>query len=181
MKKINLFNKKSISKDIKLLKQKEPFTKLSDEEYIKILSIVSIYLLIFGVTVLFDMLYISVFMPFIGLTGINIYFIKEFVKLKKRNKAEKNMENIARTLGVNNIKTNANRLTDSKIKSYNTEETLSNCYLFLDKDNKINGLYEEINIPNRTIDYYTLNNDEVTMVTKGKRKVLTKTDTIIRR
>lgn len=181
MKKINLFNKKSISKDINLLKQKEPFTKLSDKEYVKILSIVSIYLLIFGVTVLFDMLYISVFMPFIGLTGINIYFIKEFVKLKKRNKAEKNMENIARTLGVNNIKTNATRLTDSKIKSYNTEETLSNCYLFLDKDNKINGLYEEISIPNRTIDYYTLNNDEVTMVAKGKRKVLTKTDTIIRR
>lgn len=181
MKKINLFNKYGILKDIRTLKKKEPFTKLDDDEFLNVYSVIIGYLLVFGIAVIFDIMLIELFMPFIGLTGINIYFIKEFVKLGKRKKAEKNMEKVVKTLEANNIQTNTNRLSNSIIKTADTNETLNTCYLFLDKEDKLNGIYEEININDNTINYYTLNNCEVTNISQGKRKVLTKSDTIVRR
>ena len=96
------------------------------------------------------------------------------------------MNEVVKALVVNDIKTNSNRLSNSTVKHETVEkngieESYSNCYLFLDKNDKLNGLYEEINIPNKTVEYYTLNTNEVVNITQGKRKVLTKTDTIIRR
>lgn len=186
MKKMNLKNKRNIVDDIEVLKEREPFSKLTDSEFLKIVFIVIGYLTFSTVTFMLDIVYFALLIPVLGLIGVNVYFVKEFIKLGKRKKAEKNMNEVVKALVVNDIKTNSNRLSNSTVKHETVEkngieESYSNCYLFLDKNDKLNGLYEEINIPNKTVDYYTLNTNEVVNITQGKRKVLTKTDTIIRR
>ena len=180
MKKMNLKNKRNIIDDIEILKEREPFSKLTDSEFLKIVFIVIGYLTFSTVAFMLDIVYFAL------LIGVNVYFVKEFIKLGKRKKAEKNMNEVVKALVVNDIKTNSNRLSNSTVKHETVEkngieESYSNCYLFLDKNDKLNGLYEEINIPNKTVEYYTLNTNEVVNITQGKRKVLTKTDTIIRR
>lgn len=186
MKKLNLINKRNIIDDIEILKEKEPFSKLTDNEYLKLVLLITIYLIFSAVTLMLDIIYFTLLIPILSFIGINIYFIKEFIKLGKRKKAEKNMNEVVKALEVNEIKTNSKRLSSSMVKHDSVEkngieESYSNCYLFLDKNNKLNGLYEEINIPNKKVEYYTLNTNEVVNIAQGKRKVLTKTDTIIRR
>ena len=45
MKKMNLKNKRNIIDDIEILKEREPFSKLTDSEFLKIVFIVIGYLL----------------------------------------------------------------------------------------------------------------------------------------
>ena len=181
MKKININNKRNIVDDINVLKEREPFGKLTDKEFMRIILLVGAYLGICAIGIGFNFPLFAALIPLVGLTGANIFIIKEFVKLKKKRKAEKNIEQVVKVLGVNDIKTNPNRLANSTVEHKDNLEKYSNCYLFLDKEDKLNGLYEEIDTINKVANYYTLNNSEVNEIAMKnvKRKVLTKSDTTI--
>ena len=181
MKKININNERNIVDDIDVLKEREPFGKLTDKEFMRIVLLVGVYLVISAIGIGFNFPLFAALIPFVGITGANVFIIKEFIKLRKKRKAEKNMEHVVRVLGVNDIKTNSNRLTNSIVEHRENTEKYSNCYLFLDKEDKLNGLYEEVDTINKVANYYTLNNSEVSEIAMKnvKKKVLTKSDTMI--
>lgn len=181
MKKINIINKRNIVDDINIMKEREPFDKLTDKEFLKIVEIVGIYITISAIGLVLDFPFFAGLIPFVGITGANIYIIKEFSKLRKKRKAEKNMEQVVKALNVNDIKTNSNRLANSTIEHRDYDDKYSNCYLFLDKEDNLSGLYEEIDTTNKVANYYTLDNNEISEITRRnvKKKVLTNSNTTI--
>ena len=181
MKKININNERNIVDDIDVLKEREPFGKLTDKEFMRIVLLVGAYLVISAIGIGFNFPLFAALIPFVGITGANIFIIKEFVKLRKKRKAEKNIEQVVKVLGVNDIKTNSNRLANSTVEHKDNLEKYSNCYLFLNKEDKLSGLYEEIDTVNKVANYYALNNSEVSEIAMKnvKNKVLTKSNTMI--
>lgn len=178
MKKLEVTRKKILSEDLKTLKKKEPFTKMTDKEFLQWVYATAFVIGISLFGLLFKMEYLAFSTPIWYITAPSVFLAKEFVKLKKRVKAEKKVENIVDALNQNDIKINANDLVNSTIRHKETidNDLYTNCYLFLDKNNKINGLYEEVNSQNKEINYYTLNNYELNRCYDytPKKKVLTK-------
>lgn len=178
MKKLEVTRKKILSEDIKTLKKKEPFTKMTDKEFLSWVFVNAFVIGISLVGLLFKMEYLAFSIPVMYITAPSIFLVKEFVKLKKRVKAEKKVKNIVDILNQNDIKINKNDLVNSTVRHKETmnDDLYSNCYLFLDKNNKINGLYEEVNYKNKEINYYTLNDYELNRCYDytPKKKVLTK-------
>ena len=67
---MNLKNKRNIIDDIEVLKEREPFSKLTDSEFLKIVFIVIGYLTFSTVTFMLDIVYFALLIPVLGLIAI---------------------------------------------------------------------------------------------------------------
>ena len=174
MKKLRIVSNKLLEKDIKTLKKREPFTKLSDKEFLTITLTTISYCIISMFTLSFDIAFFAALFPLLGVTGFNIYFLREIINSVKRKNAKKNIDSVVKTLNIHNVKVNSNDLINCTVCHNDTKDDNihSNCYLFLDRNNKINGLYEERDLINRNNNYYLLKEELGNY--NVKKKVLTK-------